>query len=507
MNQTPSTHSIVETMQEEMAKTVDAKETSADISKMLSSAEQNNHIVVDTHEQAHAEFVRRTNLDKSVILKTLFGMDKFGGFDIKQKVTLPALFRQYFKGLINDVYAYSDLQKLAELLAKEKDDAPYLGNLSRIKPVVKKGNYSNKQAFIFHQLDHQCMIGASRPDCAVYFVFTNDKSDVNNGVIYVRNGSAGVLRRVNTFEVNPFVSGKGIVTDPETGASEVKDQLTFNPGWLGYTVSNMERYVFAPLVWMPPKPVKAPKHARPAPVSEVDMGKMIEKALGGENSEQVQVEAEKMAEEVRSGIDAYAANAMAEIAKRDGKIENANVSGAVIREGETLQSDSLSLTAQMLDAAQQAGLNPSDVVVFDEPDYGAYESKDIKEAINSSEVSEMIREATRTPEKVEGATVTGSVELDVGEDGIQVDKEALSGLAFKPFNHDLDVTRSYPCTLPDEPNETTKAAFEESRQIIENGTARFKTAAEMFAHLDGKLEHKAGDDGQTDCQRAGCGLH
>lgn len=295
---------------------VNAEQSKAALNALLNGQSERVDIAVDTTEDAYRELARRTNLDKGVVLETLFGFNKFGMVDPRQKTTLPVLFSRYFKGVINDVFTEGDLKKLSELLAKEKDDAPFHLDVSQIKVKVRKGNYGDKVPYLIRRVriegKDQIIIGASRADCAVYFLFTNEKSDVNNGVIYVRTGATGALRRVNTFEINPFVRGRGVVTDPETGATEIKDQLTFNPGWLTHTINNMERYVFAPLVYIPPRPKLLKKQKG---VTEVDMDSLIEKTL---NPEQVKVDGEKMAEEVRTGIDAYRDKALAEIAKRDG---------------------------------------------------------------------------------------------------------------------------------------------------------------------------------------------
>jgi hypothetical protein len=356
---------------------VPSDEASNKIAQIFGEAETAKvDIAVDTAEDAYKELVRRTNLDKRVVLDTLMGYGKMG-FDPKVKVSLPILFKTYFKGQANQIYTQSDLETIAKLLGQEKEDAAFEMSLATLKPKVKKGFYDTdrlglKRAFIYRTCvaaagQVQVLIGASRPEYAIYFLFTNEKTDVNNGVIYVRQGATSVIKRVNTFEVNPFVRGRGIVTDPETGASEVKDQLTFNPGWLNHTINNMERYVFAPLAYIPPRP-KMPKTRHRVGEGEVDMNALIEKTLADAKIDPAKA-GEKVAEEVRTGIDNYAATAMAKIAERDGKVDNANASGAVMQEGETLQGDSPSLTEQMREA-----FNPGDdVAVFDEPDYGAQE--------------------------------------------------------------------------------------------------------------------------------------
>ena len=299
---------------------VNVAQSQAQLSAMLNGQTERVDIAVDTHEEAHRELARRTNLDKRVVLNTLFGFNQFNQVDTKQKVTLPAIFGRYFKGLVNDVYTFGDLEKLSQLLAKEKDDAPFKIDVSRLKPRVKKGFYGDKKSYMLYDIvdgaTRQLLIGASRTDCAVYFLFTNEKSDVSNGVIYVRDSSTSTLKRVNTFEVNPFVRGRGVVTDPETGATDVKDQLTFNPGWLALTVNNMERYVFAPLVYVPPKP-QLPKKRKG--VTEVDMKDLIEKTLADSKIDPA-LAGEKVAEEVRTGIDAYRDKALAEIAKNQQEV-------------------------------------------------------------------------------------------------------------------------------------------------------------------------------------------
>ena len=249
-------------------------------------------------------------------LNTLFAKNEYGITIPDQEYSLPGLFKRYFKGLCDGIFTAGDLRRLTEIIVKDNIDFPIKPMDIRVK--VRKGLYE-KLPYLYAEVlngnKKQILIGASRPDCAIYFLFTNDKSDVNNGTIFVRESSASALKFKNTFEVNPFVRGRGIVTDPETGATEVKDQLTFNPTWLTHTVKNMDAYVFAPLVYVPPKPVM-PRRKKGAATGEVDINAMVEKTLA--KVKPTEVEAEKMAEEVRTGIDAYRDKALAEIAKRDG---------------------------------------------------------------------------------------------------------------------------------------------------------------------------------------------
>lgn len=378
---------------------VSLEESQAKLAAMLEASPSKVDIAVDTHEEAHRELARRTNLDKNVILKTLLGLDTTEKMD----TTVVQLFKRYFKNTIDQIYTASDLKRLAELLSKEEGkpdgDAPFLLDVTTLRPIVKKRSYGkNGQAHFCVQVtsgnQRQVLIGASRPDCAVWLLFTNDKSDVNNGVIYVRDKITSALKRVNTFEINPFVRGRGIVTNQETGETEVKDQLTFNPGWLAHTINNMDRYVFAPLVWVPPKPVRLPKHKR---IKEVDVAGMIEKTLADSKIDPVKA-ADRVNAELEQGIDNYVATA-----------------------------------TEMMNKHQQ-----------------------------------------------DQAAIRGIGELDpavAAQAGEVVQDSSFAQRAIDDFAGD---------TL-NRPNETTLKTMAESREIIEKGTARFETADQLFAHLDGEL--------------------
>lgn len=311
---------MIEQQNDQQVEMVSAEQSKIQLEQLLSGESPRVEISVDTPEEAHRELARMTNLNKSVIMSSLIGRNFLSTKDSQKAKTLSKLFVQYFKGTVNQVYTEEDLVDLANLLKEEQLDSLCHVRLPKHVP-VKKGLYQDKQSCLFLQgatpdgKSIQYVIGASRADCSVYFVFTNEKSDVNSGVIYVRNSVRARLRRVNTFEINPFVRGRGIVTNKETGETDAKDQLTFNPNWLANTVDNMEKYVFAPLVWTPPKPPKLLKKNKG--VTEVDMVSLIEKTLSQVHPG---VDGEKVAEEVRQGIDNYREKALAEIAKNQNEV-------------------------------------------------------------------------------------------------------------------------------------------------------------------------------------------
>ena len=150
--------------------------------------------------------------------------------------TLVDLFKTYFTE-VDEEYTRSDLMTI---LTQQTSFAKFPSNLE-----VKKKKYKkNNKTYYIHFEDETVIVGASNAAKGIWFVFTNEKSDVNNGSIYIRNNRISTIKLYSTFEINAYSIGKSVVTDPVTGIAELKDKITFHPSWLRNTISNMEKHIF-----------------------------------------------------------------------------------------------------------------------------------------------------------------------------------------------------------------------------------------------------------------------
>ena len=193
------------------------------------------------------EINHKVNTSKEVILNNLLGFNLANR--AADNCSLTNLFKRYFKGLISYEMVKDDLDVIFDGIEKER----IFRKLSFSRKQVKNGRFFNcgldlrtSTDYFYHRLnDQEIIIGASSNERGIWFHFTNDKVDVNNGIIYTRNKAYEKLKMMCTFEVNPFAMRDTIVTNQETGEQENKKILTFNPGWLNNTIENMDKTIFA----------------------------------------------------------------------------------------------------------------------------------------------------------------------------------------------------------------------------------------------------------------------
>ncbi len=178
--------------------------------------------------------VEKYVLDKKNIINELIGLNK------KDQLNLVSLFNLYFNKKANPVFTLSDLQVITTFHPEFKS--------LLTSTHVKSGKYkTNSKSYLILELDGKYIIGSSSVEKSIWFVFTNDKADVNNGIIYCRDSSIKSIKQFSTFEINAFSSSKVVVEDSETKQKVLKDKLTYIPNWLVNTVTNMQRHVFYPI--------------------------------------------------------------------------------------------------------------------------------------------------------------------------------------------------------------------------------------------------------------------
>lgn len=169
------------------------------------------------------------NLSKEHIFFELLGLNRDKG--------LTSIFTKYFKNKINFLYITEDLIEITKLHPQFIEET---------KKVNLKDKPNKRGYFTFFN-NNQCIIGCSSVDRAVWFVFTNDKLDVNNGSIYVRESSIKTIKLFSTFEVNAFASTKVVGLDETTNQTVVKNKITYIPNWLGNTLNGIQKAIFDPL--------------------------------------------------------------------------------------------------------------------------------------------------------------------------------------------------------------------------------------------------------------------
>jgi len=152
---------------------------------------------------------------------------------------LVTLYRDYFKDHINASYTIDDVYEITELIK------PTVFNDIKNHPkfaIVKNENYKNDYKYLEivklykeNTDEYRNLVGASTIDYSLWFYFANDKTDVNNGTIFIRRSMIQKVKKLSTFEINTFVS-------KQVGEKNV---LTFNPNWLISTIESMKKAVFS----------------------------------------------------------------------------------------------------------------------------------------------------------------------------------------------------------------------------------------------------------------------
>jgi hypothetical protein len=149
--------------------------------------------------------------------------------------SIQSLFNQSFRGVVDPIQTQEDLTDLVNMGAI---------SMTHI-PTVKYIKYrTRKCAYLCYELHNAFIIGIASSMRSLWFVFDNEKEDVPSGTIYERRIPSN-LKKLSTFEINPYATGKKIVTDPETGESKEVDTLAINPNWINATIKNMQLHVFA----------------------------------------------------------------------------------------------------------------------------------------------------------------------------------------------------------------------------------------------------------------------
>lgn len=171
------------------------------------------------------------NLSKENIISELL--------NTKEKNSLVYLIKSFFKDKTNQLYTQEDLKEI-------------LKHHSQFTTVVEeklkdKKFKINKKDYLIFNVDNQWLVGASAINQSVWFVFTNEKLDVNNGSIYTRQSNIKTIKLLSTFEINAYSVGKVVVNDEVTGEKVVKDKITFIPNWLTNTLANMQKVILEPL--------------------------------------------------------------------------------------------------------------------------------------------------------------------------------------------------------------------------------------------------------------------
>ncbi len=173
----------------------------------------------------------RINLSKENIISELL--------NTKEKNSLVYLIKSFFKDKTNQLYTQEDLK---EILKHHNQFTTV------VEEKLKDKKFKvNKKGYLIFNVDNQWLVGASAINQSVWFVFTNEKLDVNNGSIYTRQSNIKTIKLISTFEINAYSAGKVVAIDEVTGKKVVKDKITFIPNWLTNTLTNMQKVILEPL--------------------------------------------------------------------------------------------------------------------------------------------------------------------------------------------------------------------------------------------------------------------
>ena len=173
----------------------------------------------------------RINLSKENIISELL--------NTKEKNSLVYLIKSFFKDKTNQLYTQEDLK---EILKHHNQFTTV------VEEKLKDKKFKvNKKGYLIFNVDNQWLVGASAINQSVWFVFTNEKLDVNNGSIYTRQSNIKTIKLISTFEINAYSAGKVVAVDEVTGEKVVKDKITFIPNWLTNTLANMQKVILEPL--------------------------------------------------------------------------------------------------------------------------------------------------------------------------------------------------------------------------------------------------------------------
>lgn len=173
----------------------------------------------------------RINLSKENIISELL--------NTKEKNSLVYLIKSFFKDKTNQLYTQEDLK---EILKHHNQFTTV------VEEKLKDKKFKvNKKGYLIFNVDNQWLVGASAINQSVWFVFTNEKLDVNNGSIYIRQSNIKTIKLISTFEINAYSAGKVVAIDEVTGKKVVKDKITFIPNWLTNTLTNMQKVILEPL--------------------------------------------------------------------------------------------------------------------------------------------------------------------------------------------------------------------------------------------------------------------